>query len=104
MIRIRFDNKTAFFSGKVTVATGETSDYAILPYNAESSVAVYPSGRAKCQYTLSKVADVEAGTATWIDWPLGVVSANDADTIIGVASAVRLVSLQGEATMEVIAK
>lgn len=93
-----------FYKTKVDVAAGATSDYIKLNFNTETSVAVYPTNRARCEFSVSPLADVEAGTATWIAWPLGNVRTESADTIIGVASAIRLVSDAGSATMEVLAR
>ncbi len=104
MINPVFDNESGFYSAKVSVTAGNTSDFVKLPYNAETTVAVYPDTRARCEFTISPIADVEAGTATWLTWSLGTVTNDDADTLLGVASAVRLVSEQGAATMEVISK
>lgn len=93
-----------FYYTEVSVTGGQTSDYVKLPYNAQSSVAIYPNNRAKVQYSLSSIDKLEADTADWIDWPLGSINRNDSDTIIGTATAVRLVSVNGTARMEVLAK
>lgn len=93
-----------FYYVEVSVTGGQTSDYVKLPYNAQSSVAIYPNNRAKVQYTLSSIDKLEAGTADWIDWPLGSINRNDSDTIVGVATSVRLVSDNGVARMEVLAR
>lgn len=98
-----------FWSKTVTVADAETSDYVKLNYEATTSVAIFPESnddRAKVQYTLTKI-DLVDSEARWLDWPKGVINGNqtgESDTIVGVVSAVRLVSLSGNATMEVIAK
>lgn len=93
-----------YFYREVSVADGQTSDYVRLEHDTETSVALYPGNRAKVQFTLSDISKLEAGTADWIDWPLGTINRNDADTIVGVVSAVRLVSVNNAARMEVLAK
>ena len=93
-----------YWHAKVTVADGETSDYIKLNYDAQTSVAVYPDNRARCEYTLSSFEDLQAGTAKWIPWSLRDVRRDSSDTIVGVVSAVRLVSRNGAATMEVLAR
>ena len=93
-----------FYKASVSVTGGNTSDYVKMNFNTQTSVAVYPNNRARCEFTISPITDVEAGTATWIRWPRGNVRRDTADTLIGVASAVRLVSVSGAATMEVLAK
>lgn len=50
--------------------------------------AVSGSGNA-VQYSLSPIADVEAGTAQWFTWASGAVSANAADNLEGPVTAVR---------------
>jgi len=93
-----------YFYKEVSVVGGATSDYVRLEHDTITSVALYPNNRAKVQYSLSNYTKLDAGTADWIDWPLGSINRNDADTIIGVASAIRLVSDNGAARMEVLAK
>lgn len=109
MIRLKFNGNGNYgvYSAEVSVDDGETSDFVKLEYNTATSVAVHPSGGnglAKCQYTLSDFDLVQAGSARWLDWPLGNVRSSDADFIIGAATAVRLVSTRNAAVMEVLAK
>ncbi len=93
-----------YFYKEVEVTSGQTSDYVKIEHDTITSVAIYPQGRAKVQYSLSSLQKLDASEAEWIDWPIGAITRNDADTIIGVASAVRLVSLNGDAKIEVLAK
>ena len=44
----------------------------------------------KVQYTTSPVSDIEAGTATWTDWPSGAVTVETDDVLIYPVAAVRL--------------
>lgn len=46
------------------------------------------AGSGKVQATISPPADVNGGTADWVDWPAGTVNAVTQDTLEGV-SAVR---------------
>lgn len=93
-----------YFYKEVSVNNNETSDYVRLEHDTITSVAVYPDNRAKVQYSLSSIDKLENDTADWIDWPLRNVRRNSADTIVGVAIAIRLVSVNGAARMEVLAK
>lgn len=109
MITLDFNSNGNYgvYSAEVSVSSGNTSDWVKLEYNTSTSVAVHPSGangRAKCEYTLSDFDLVQSGGARWLDWPLGNVRQSDADFIIGAATAVRLVSINGAAVMEVLAK
>lgn len=112
MINLNWNTNSGygFWDAVVTVGSGETSDFVRLNYDATTSVAVFPSSggdRAKCQYTLTKIDEVSSGNGRWLDWPKGTVNGNavgESDTIVGVVTAVRLVSVNGPATMEVIAR
>lgn len=98
------EDNFGYYYYKETVAGGATSDPVLLPFNVTISAAVYPLNRAKIQATISTKEDVENGTANWVDWNLGVVNQNSSDALVGAATAIRLVSEQGEATMEVIGR
>ena len=107
MIKLMFissGDEYGFYRAKVTVADGETSDYVKMNYNTDAAVAVYPSNRACVEYSISSPADIDAGNGEWIKWPLGTVKSNAEDAIIGVISAVRLVSESGAATMEILSR
>ena len=106
MITLEFNRSGNYgvYSATSSVEDGETSDWIKLEYNTSTSVAVHPEGRAKCEYTLTPFDDVVAGNAKWLDWPLGIIRNSDADFIIGAATAIRLVSISGAASIEVLAK
>lgn len=106
MITLNFNREGNYgvYSATVDVADGQTSDWVKLEYNTSTSVAVHPDGRAYCEYTLTPFDDVVAGNAKWIAWPLGRIRNPDSDFLIGAATAIRLVSENGAATMEVLAK
>lgn len=54
------------------------------------SAAVHPaSGTARVEFTLSHPDLVEAGTARWIAWAKGDVSASAADALISSVTAIR---------------
>jgi len=93
------------------VADGVTSDPLILPsiypYNPghmPAVVAVIPAGGAsgRIEFSLDDPAVVEAGTAQWIAWPHGDVSAAIADAINGPVTALRCVSVSGQVEWRVI--
>ena len=107
MIELVWQDETeeyGYYRASVTVASGDASDYVKTNYNTQPTVAVYPSGRCYVEYTLSTPAVIDAGNAEWIKWPIGNTRRNAADTVVGVVSAVRLVSITGAATMEVLSK
>jgi hypothetical protein len=73
--------------------TDATSDPLVLPsLGREVAVAVTPGTDAKVQYTLSGYDAIEADTATWHDWPKGIVTEAATDAVLGGVSALRLVS------------
>lgn len=83
--------------------TDDTCDPLIIPaVGRDVAVAVTPGTDALVQYTLSGYDAIEADTATWHDWPGGVVTDPTVDSITGAASALRLVST-GASTWEVTA-
>ncbi|MFW0778408.1 MAG: hypothetical protein ACN2B6_11905 [Rickettsiales bacterium] len=92
-------------SYRAEVTTTSTSDAVILrPHVKSTSVGLYATSGAYVEYTLSTLDKVEAGTADWIVWPLGVVSANSTDSIMSTVTAVRAVSESGDSvTIEVVA-
>lgn len=69
------------------------------------SVAISPAvgQTARVEYTLSLPNEVMAGTAVWLTWPLGNVSAPADDAMLTKAYAVRGVSSGGTAKLEVLA-
>ncbi len=104
MIKLQWnDSEYGFWRASVSVSGGATSDYVVVNYNnARTTVAVYPATRAKAQYSVDSIAKIDAGTAVWIDWPIGAITAPRSDTLIGVCTAIRLVSVIGSASMEVL--
>jgi hypothetical protein len=88
------------------VETGATGPAVYIPKEIEAvvSVGLVPAGGAsgKVQYTLSPPAAVEGATATWRDWPGGVVTETTDDVLVGPVTAVRAVSSSGDVTLEVV--
>lgn len=93
-----------YFYNETSVASGATSDFVKLEHDTQATVYIFPDNRAKVQFTGDDISVLAAGGGDWLDWPLGTVNRDDADTIVGVVSAVRLVSVNGAATMKVRAK
>jgi hypothetical protein len=92
-----------FWRASASVASGATSDYIRVNYNnSKTTVAVYPSNRARAQYTIDSPEEIVAATAVWIDWPLGNITSARTDTLLGVVTGIRLVSVSGTASMEVL--
>lgn len=89
----------------IPIASGATSAPLFLPDRQHAiSVGLVPAAGAsgKVQYTLSPTAAVDAGTATWRDWALGVVSTVTDDILQGPVTALRGVSASGSVTLEVV--
>jgi hypothetical protein len=89
--------------GDVGLKAFEAKDELAAPGNGESilipddvktiSVTVEPTGAtAKVQTTTNSVAEVKAGTETWVDWDLGAVAVDTNDTADPV-TAMRLVQI-----------
>lgn len=71
-----------------------TSDPLIIPSLDRDSVAVMvaPGSSARVEYTLSGYADIDAGTATWLPWDEGDITAPASSVVSSRVAAVRLVS------------
>lgn len=79
-----------------SIPAGETGD-PILLRSRDFSVSVHPgaSSGGKLQYSTSKPSLVAAGTARWIDWAKGAVTAPASDVPEGPVTAVRGVHTSG---------
>lgn len=104
MITLDWDlTSYGFWRASVSVSAGATSDWVMVNYNnSRTTVAVYPTTRAKAQYTVDSVAKINGGTAVWVDWPIGATTSPKTDTLLGVCTGIRLVSIVGAASMEVL--
>lgn len=73
------------------IAFAGTSDPIRISAGPSSiSAAIHPvSGTARVEFTLSHPDLVEAGTARWITWAKGDVSASAADALISSVTAIR---------------
>jgi len=85
-----------------TVSSGIFSDpvlappaYPHDPGSKPVSVFVKPAGTARLEFTLSSRSLVEAGTAIWLPWPNGDVTAATAAAINAPVTAMRCVSVSG---------
>lgn len=72
------DGERWALSGEVAAGASEIVE---LPRVGPSSVAVAPqgTGSADVEYTVAPLADVRDGSATWLAWPAGNVSAATED-------------------------
>jgi len=97
----RFGYKRA----ELVIASGQTSSPLIVDiiYNA-MTIAVIPQGSAKAQYTICTKEDIDIDKAVWFDWNIEETTVAAADTVYGVVTAIRLVSLSGNATIKVVAR
>ena len=85
--------------------TGVTSNPVIIPpLNGQPVTCTMIAGAntGKFQFTTSTDAKVAAGTATWQDWPYGVVTGTVSDMLIGPVTAVRGVSSAGTINFEIV--
>lgn len=85
------------------VGNGETGNW--IQVKGESfTVSVFPLGTAKVQYTTSRLKKVEASppVARALDWALGNVTGAISAFLTGPIVAVRVVSIAGEAAIEVV--
>jgi hypothetical protein len=99
-------NEYGKFKVEVAIPANTTSDYVPLPPQVRMvSVAIHPTvpGTARVEYTVSSRDRLIAGTARWLTWPLGTLSAADADTLMSSASAIRGVATDHDAVMEITA-
>lgn len=91
---------------KQTVAAGTTSDPVIIRAGYRNvSTGVHPAAGApggttgNVQFTISALADVEAGTAKWRNWLHGPIDDEVAQLAIGV-TAVRCAAANGNVVWE----
>lgn len=83
-----------------------TSDHVMIQAGYKNvSVAVHPAPgqTARVEYTLSCRADIDGGTAKWMVWPAGDVSASTDDSLLSHACAIRGVTSGGTARLEILA-
>lgn len=90
------DEKTMVVSDGVTSPPVYRADWV-----REIGVVLDPSGTAKMQYTLSPIADVTGGTARWVDWSPGEVTATTSEFLTDPITAIRIVSVSGEVTADI---
>lgn len=83
-----------------TVDAGVTGGW--IPLDGEGgTVAVFPLGTAKLQYTISRPVKVKHNTARALDWDAGDVTVPTGAKLEQNITAVRIVSITGRATVEV---
>jgi hypothetical protein len=82
-----------------------TSDPVLIPAGARRvTVGVSSVGTgARIETTLDTLALIEAGTAQWMAWAAGDVSANTSDGLESAVTAVRAVAITGVATWHIVA-
>ena len=95
------------FEYSETIASGETGDdIRIFPLGLDgpriTCRIIAGANTGKFQFTCSPDANVIAGTAVWTDWPKGVVTGTDYDTLLGPVTGLRGVSSAGEIKIEVV--
>ena len=95
-------NEKSYKQSVLTGVTGES--IKIAPKISKVTVSLLPSGGAsgKVQFTTSTYKEIDEGTATWFDWPKGVISVNTYDGINFPITGLRPVSSSGTLVMEVV--
>jgi len=84
-------------------ATGDSIKISPMPAGTHITCTVVPgAGTGKFQTTTSSAADIIAGSATWVDWAEGNVTATTSDVITGPVTGIRGVSISGEINIEVV--
>jgi hypothetical protein len=90
-----------------TIADGATGDdIRIFPLGLDGPRVtcriIAGANTGKFQFTTSPDANVIAGTATWSDWPRGVVTGTVWDALTSQVTGLRGVSVSGEIKIEVV--
>lgn len=90
-----------------TIADGANGDTILIPSEAvlKSKITcrlIGGTNTGKFQFTTSPDDDVLAGTETWSDWPIGLVTGTDWDVLEGPVTGLRGVSSSGEITIEIV--
>ena len=91
------------FEGTVSSGNG---DAVVIPFlgtegGAVSCTLITSGNTGKFQATTSPLSRVTAGTANWVDWDVGDVTATTMQVLRGPATAVRAVSVAGAVAYEV---
>lgn len=98
----RLPNRTDVRWFHAETVTDATSLPLIIPaIGRKPAVSVTPGTSARVEYTLSDYDAIYEGTATWLLWDMGDITAPASDTAES-ASALRLVSI-GASKWEVVA-
>ena len=95
-----FDAEDRRYFHKQSVTDTTSEPLRIPSVGRDAAVNVVPGTDAVVEYSVSSYVDIENGTATWTEWPVGTVTAASNDTVSGSISALRLV-LTGTSTWEV---
>ena len=90
----------------IGLSFSETSEPVMIQAGYKDiSVAIHPAvgETARIEYTLSCQTEIDAGTANWLTWPAGNVTASRDDAMLTKAYAVRGVTSGGVARLEILA-
>ena len=87
----------------VTAGAGASDPILIDQVHSDISVAALPvsGGTALVEGTTSPHADVIAGTANWVDWDDGSVTADTQAVALGPLSGIRCTATTQDCTLEV---
>lgn len=83
-----------------TVTTGATGT-TIYTKGSRGTVTLTPSGTARIEYSISRASRLRKGLGRWFAWGRGDVTTPVGDVIDQPVVAVRVVSVSGDATIEV---
>lgn len=106
MSRVFHQPRQFGFAIKQILDTAETGMPMFISDRRRSDITVTatPTGtNIKVQFTTSQFADIQGGTAHWVDWTPGVVTVATQFVMQGTVTAIRGVTTGGGGTVEVAA-
>lgn len=92
---------------ELTATAGNPSDAQVIPGFVDDLVAMVKpgaGGTAALDYTADNedLIDADPGSITWIEWNVGAVASNTAQTALGAVSGVRIRAIGQDATCRLV--
>lgn len=94
------NGKNTFITGTVSSGSEEIVELKF-GTSKNISLAVFPAGTARVEFSISSYDDLTAGTANWIVWGNGEVSTPTPAEVFSKISAIKVVSVAGSTDYEV---
>ena len=94
-----------------TIAAGNTLEVilsratggSVIRFGSQTFTAIPGGGGTMdIEFSTSPFSSLEAGTAVWADWALGVASATLTDSLVGPITAVRATAIDQQGVFEVV--